>query len=255
MYIGPPCAEWHRRRRRPVIAIVRRPEHLPGRPVRRRIVVDIGELRQAMPEEHPGAAAAVHLQDRKIVVPMQIARQRAIEIGDRLLPCAVGINRQPDRARLVQARRLLLHQESGVLAPVESTLVPGGPEAALLVAGQAHVRFKSRRVGDARHRAPLAAGVGPHHDVVIAFVVGVPGHVDFARAVSRDGRLPVIGGRRGNFLRRRPGRAIVTARENVGLAIAESLPDQPQVAVRIGGELMVDIGLRIVGEPLNRRPR
>ena len=222
--------------------------------MRRRVAVDIGKLRHAMPEEHPWPPRAIHLNHGKIVVRAQFPGQRAVEIGRRFLPCAVGINAQSDPTRLIQPCRFLLDQETGILAPVESALIPRCPQAPLLVACQADVRFKSRRRRHRDHVAPLAVGIGPHDHVVIAFVVGVPGHVDFARAVGGDGRLPVIGRRRRHLLRRRPHRAVVAPRKNVRPAVAESLPDQPQVPVRIGGELMVDIGLRVARQPLHRRP-
>src|SRR5262249_32808898 len=62
------------------------------------------------------------------------------------------------------------------------------------------------------------------------------------------------GGRRGHPLRRRPGRAIVTTCKNIRLAVAEPLPNQPQIPIRISRELMIDVGLRVAREPLDRRP-
>ena len=46
----------------------------------------------------------------------------------------------------------------------------------------------------------------------------------------------------------------MAAREDVGAAVAEALPDQPQVAVRVAGQLVLDVGLRRVGQAFGRRP-
>ena len=47
----------------------------------------------------------------------------------------------------------------------------------------------------------------------------------------------------------------MAAGEDVGAAVAEALPDQPQVALRVAGQFVLDVGLRRVGQAFGCRPR
>src|SRR4030095_1148471 len=115
--------------------------------------------------------------------------------------------------------------------------------------------FKFRRGGYIENLRPPAAVKLTHHDVVGGAGITIPGYVAPACAIRCNGGRPVVGGRSRDALGGRPGRAIVAPGKNVRLAVSESLPDQPQIPVRVPGQVVVDVGLRIVRQPLDRRPR
>src|SRR5262249_8704933 len=135
-------AEGERDRRRPGVAGVGRGGNFPYGAAVWRVVMDVAELRGAVTEEDPGASRFGNLHVGKLVVLGHVVGERPVEVGGGLLPGAACMHCQPDGSRLVEPRRFFVHQEAGVLAPVEAALVPGGPKASLLVAGEGHVRFK-----------------------------------------------------------------------------------------------------------------
>ena len=186
-----PLRERDRHGRAPALAFGRGSEDLPRGAMRGRVAVGVADPERAMPEQEPDAARAVGDELGLVVVAAQFLRKRAFDLAG-LEPRVPGPDRKLNRPPLVEARRLLLDQEPGVLAPLHAAFAPGGPEAVGAVAGERHVRLELRRRGHGSDVRPPPAFPGPDHDVVVALVVRVPRHVDAAPTVGRDRRLPVV---------------------------------------------------------------
>src|SRR5262245_16283534 len=135
--------------------------------MRGRIAGGVANAQVAMPEEHPHAAGGIELKRGKVVVALHVSGQSFVDIRNRLLPSATCVYRESQGAPLIQSRALPLHQEAGVLAPLEAAFIPCRPDAILLIATQADVGLVLRRVGDRRDVRPGAAGEPPDLDVVI----------------------------------------------------------------------------------------
>ena len=252
------AAERQVERPRPLAADVGGAVELPRGAVGRREVRRVAGPDRAVTEEQPHPAVGVGLQHGQVVEPRDVlgefAFKQLVHVGRGDLPADAVPYRHREGAPLVDAGRLLVDLEARVLAPLEAALVPGRPQPVLAVAGDRRVGLELRRLGYRGHVAPGTAGKAAQQYVVVALVVGVPGDVDRAVTAGRDSRRPVVGGRGRDGLRGRPARAVVAPGEDVGAAVTEALPHEPQVAVRVRGELVLDVRLGRGGQALGCRP-
>lgn len=194
------------------------------------------------------------MQKGKVIVLAKLIRKRLVHIGCRLFPLPPIVDGDSDRAPLVEPGRLALYQESGILYPLRAAFVPGSPDAILEIAGEADMRLEFERGGDRDRLIPAPLAESPHQNIVIARVVAVPTDIHTSQSVRRNGRLPVIGRGRRYSLCREPVLTVEAAGEDVGLRISKTLPDQPERAGGVGRDVVKNVGLRMIGQPLQRGP-
>src|SRR5262249_26953274 len=141
---------------------------------------------------------------------------------------------------------------AGVFAPVGRRLVPGQPQAAVVVACEADVRAKQPAAGRQNDIAALRlrpAGQAADPHVVVTVVLGIPADPDaiFLRIVSNR-RVPVVTFTLGDLDRVVPAVGISTAGVDVALAVLEALPDQPGAALVVGRHPVPQVGTGTVGQ-------
>src|SRR5436305_930447 len=128
-----------------------------------------------------------------------------------------------------------------VLAPIRFARVPGDPQAVGPVAGQRHVGVIARRSRDLPALFQLPAGSqAPDEDVEIAVLVPVPADPHVSLGVGRGGGNPVVAltAAHANFFR--PALPVPGLHENRKLAVAETLPDQVQLAARVAHDGVIE---------------
>src|SRR5262249_21087258 len=144
-------------------------------------------------------------------------------------------------------------EEAGVLPPISLRFIPGGPQPSGPVAGQANVGAAARRLLGHQHVAELAARTARQAadaDAVAAGVVAVPADPDAVLlVVGGDGGVPVGGLAGADVDGVVPAVGIGTACEDVGLAVAEALPDEPGPAAAVGGHAVPDVRPGVGREP------
>ena len=240
----------------PAVAVERRAPNLPAGAVQRRLVGHVALADRAVAAEKPDPALPVERELRKIVVAVvHMRRQRVVDVGDRDPPVAAVPRGDAHAPVMVKPRALDAEQRPGVFPPVHAALVPGGPQPVFPIDLQRNVRFVKPRVGDRLDFAPLCAVPGAQQHVVIALVVAVPGDMNFALAPGGDDGFPIVRRRSRNFLFVSPAAAVVAPREDVGLAVAEPLPDEPHAAVRVRRQVVIGVGLGAVAEAHHGRQR
>src|SRR5579875_3094171 len=141
---------------------------------------------------------------------------------------------------------------AGVFAPLRPGLVPGNPQPAAAIAGQARMRLKHRRAIGAENVAEFrgrAAGQAADANSVIAALISIPSDPDaIASRIGGNNGVPIVGLGRADADGVVPAVAIDAASEDVGLPVAEALPDQPGPAALIGGHGVPDVRPGIFGE-------
>src|SRR4029077_17222155 len=132
----------------------------------------------AVAEGQPHASFRVLLKLGQFVEVLLARRQNRLELRGGLLPLAIDQTLDADPPRLIQARRArVLIQIARVFAPLWPRLVPGSPEVAGPVAGQADVGAEQgSRLGcqNLAERSLGPVGHAPNPDAVAALVVHVP---------------------------------------------------------------------------------
>src|SRR5262249_48551764 len=144
------------------------------------------------------APLAVVLQLRQLVEPLHVGGQDRRERLLRSQPFAVDQTFHLNGARLVEAGAAgFLIQVAGILPPLRPRFIPGGPEPAVPIAGQADVGTKARRylrlqnLPEFRLRSARKAA---HLYAVGSLVIAVPADPDAVfLVVRRDRRVPVVG--------------------------------------------------------------
>src|SRR5262249_23314790 len=114
--------------------------------------IDTWPARGAMAVGEPHSAGAVVLGLGQLVGLLLAPRQDRLQVGGRLLPFAVHKTPDADAARLVQPGAFAVWVEvAGVLAPLRPGLVPGSPQSASLITGQANMGTVQRRLLRRQH--------------------------------------------------------------------------------------------------------
>src|SRR5262249_46980354 len=144
-------------------------------------------------------------------------------------------------------------------APLRARFVPRRPQPAVAIAGEVHVRLEQRaRLGHADELSPRlrAAFQGGNQHAIGVFLVLVPADPDaIGGRVGGYARVPGVAGpwladRRVTVDADRivPFVAIDTAGEDVRLAAAPALPNEPAAALLVGGHAVPDVRAGVVGQ-------
>ena len=256
-HILPPAAGRNLVRGGPFIAIESARPDFPHRAMQGGVIGHVALPDRAIAAKQPNPTVIIGDQLWEVVVPtVHMRRQRHVDVVRRNLPFDAVEHSHPRLAVLVQERAFDRQQEAGVLAPIQTALVPSRPYAVLAVHRQRDVRLIERRVGN-RHRScsPAFAVPSAHQHVVVTRSVAVPCNMYFVVPSGSDDRLPVIGRRRRNELGGHPLPVHIALGEDVGLTIPETLPNQPDVTARRGRHVRQHVWLGSFGQPHRGAPR